>query len=147
MGINFGLKVPTELLTWRELMTKYLLFGILIGSLLGCLSPQQIRQQQAETCAGYGFKVGTSQFAQCMMMQAQRADREDMCSGAALRGYARANPTDTAGVQMAAGGDAYEACMAGRPARAPTQVAPTPNMMPKNTNCTSSGNAINCITY
>jgi hypothetical protein len=128
-------------------MTKYLLFGILIGSLLGCLSPQQIRQQQAETCAGYGFKVGTSQFAQCMMMQAQRADREDMCSGAALRGYARANPTDTAGVQMAAGGDAYEACMAGRPARAPTQVAPTPNMMPKNTNCTSSGNAINCITY
>ncbi len=139
--------MPTELLTWRELMTKYLLFGILIGSLLGCLSPQQIRQQQAETCAGYGFKVGTSQFAQCMMMQAQRADREDMCSGAALRGYARANPTDTAGVQMAAGGDAYEACMAGRPARAPTQVAPTPNMMPKNTNCTSSGNAINCITY
>jgi hypothetical protein len=125
---------------------RIILISSLVVLLPGCLSPQQIRQQQADTCTGYGFRAGTSQFAQCMMLQAQRADREDMCSRAALRGYARANPTDTAGVQMAAGGDAYEACMTGRAVRAPTQAAPAPNMMPRNTSCTKSGNTYNCIT-
>lgn len=72
-------------------MNKIILIAGLVTMLSGCLSPQQIRQQQAQTCAGYGFKPGTNQFAQCMMMQAQRADREDMCNRAALRGYARAN--------------------------------------------------------
>ncbi len=127
-------------------MNKIILIAGLVTMLSGCLSPQQIRQQQAQTCAGYGFKPGTNQFAQCLMMQAQRADREDMCNRAALRGYARANSTDTAGVQMAAGGDAYEACMAGRTVKAPTQAAPAPNMMPRNTTCTKSGNTYNCTT-
>jgi hypothetical protein len=83
--------------------------------LAGCLSPQQIRQQQAETCAGYGFKPGTNQFAQCMMAQAQKAERADVCNSAYFRGAAQANPTDSFWIQQAAGGDAYDACMAGRP--------------------------------
>jgi hypothetical protein len=124
------------------------IFSLLL-MMTGCLSPQQIRQQQADTCVSYGFKAGTNQFAQCMMMQARQADRAAECSRAGLRGFARANPTDSAGVQMAAGGDAEAACLAGyppvRPQRQPDP--PPPNMMPKNTNCTSSGNAINCITY
>lgn len=131
-------------------MKKIILITGLITVLSGCLSPQQIRQQQAQTCAGYGFKPGTNQFAQCMMAQAQKAERADACSGAYLRGFAQANPTDNVGVQMAAAGDAEAACMAGyrprpQPQRQPDP--PPPNMLPKNTNCTSSGNAINCITY
>jgi len=128
---------------------KIILIAGLMTMLSGCLSPQEIRQQQAQTCAGYGFKPGTSQFAQCMMAQAQKAERADACSGAYFRGVAQANPTDSFWIQQAAGGDAEAACMAGRPRPQPQRQPdpPPPNMMPKNTSCTSSGNAINCITY
>ena len=113
----------------------------LIAMLSGCISPQQIRQQQADTCSSYGFKPGTNQFAQCMMMQARQAERERECSGAALRGFAQAKATDPVGVQMAAGGDAQADCLAGR--------KPTPQpstRQPVNTSCTRAGNTINCIT-
>jgi hypothetical protein len=114
----------------------------------GCLNPQQIRQQQVETCLGYGFRAGTNQFNQCMTRQAEKAERADACSGAYLRGAAQANPTDSFWIQQAAGRDAEAACMAGnmpknkRPADPPPQ-----NVTPRNTSCTSAGNSINCITY
>jgi hypothetical protein len=105
----------------------------LIALLSGCLSPQQIRQQQADTCSSYGFKPGTNQFAQCMMMQARQAEREADCSRAALRGFAQAKSTDPVGVQMAAGGDAQADCLAGRkPSPQPSTRQPV--------------NTINCVT-
>ena len=114
----------------------------LIALLSGCLSPQQIRQQQADTCSSYGFKPGTNQFAQCMMMQARQAEREAECSRAALRGFAQAKATDPVGVQMAAGGDAQADCLAGR-----RPITPQPNTrQPTNTSCTRAGNTINCVT-
>jgi hypothetical protein len=67
----------------------------------GCLNPQQIRQQQVETCLGYGFRAGTNQFNQCMTRQAEKAERADACSGVYLRGAAQANPTDSFWIQQA----------------------------------------------
>jgi hypothetical protein len=121
--------------------TINIIFVAITGLLVGCLSPQQIRQQQADTCSSYGFKPGTNQFAQCMMMQAKQAEREAECSRAALRGFAQAKATDPVGVQMAAGGDAQADCLAGRK---PTPQPPS--RQPLNTSCTRAGNTINCTT-
>jgi hypothetical protein len=109
--------------------------------LSGCLSPQQIRQQQADTCSSYGFKLGTNQFAQCMMMQARQAERERECSRAWLRGMAKAEPSGGMANVLSAGGDAEADCLAGR--------KPTPQpstRQPVNTSCSRAGNTINCVT-
>jgi len=34
--------------------------------LVGCVSPEELRAQDAAACASYGFQPGTSEFASCM---------------------------------------------------------------------------------
>jgi hypothetical protein len=35
-----------------------------------CMTPEQIRQHDEATCAGYGFKPGTDAFAGCLQQEA-----------------------------------------------------------------------------
>ena len=109
----------------------------------GCMSTEELRKQDTAKCAGYGFRVGTSQFAQCMMQMEKERDKAQDCLIASLGAYSASSQGQGAGDMSRARAD----CYAGRPIQPPAPVTPAPNMMPKNTNCTSSGNAINCITY
>jgi hypothetical protein len=129
-------------------MTKIILISSLVVMLSGCLSPQQIRQQQVETCLGFGFRAGTNQFNQCMTRQAEKAERADACSGTWLRAFSQTDPLDPVGVAMGKAGDAQAACEAGyRPVPQPKRQQDPPVVMPRNTSCTAAGNSINCITY
>jgi hypothetical protein len=115
----------------------------LLACLSGCLSVEQIRQNQADTCASYGFRVGTTPFAQCMMQQAKKAELEETCFRAYLRGISGAPANGGFADTVTAGGNAQADCLAGR---SPPQPPPPPNY-PKNTSCTTSNNSINCSHY
>lgn len=41
-------------------------------ALAGCVSPEEQRAADQQTCAGYGFAPGTDAFAHCMMSTAQQ---------------------------------------------------------------------------
>ena len=39
---------------------------LLLAPLVGCVSPQEIRQQDEMHCSGYGFQPGTDAFKYCL---------------------------------------------------------------------------------
>ena len=119
-----------------------LISGLLIA-LCGCMSTEELRKQDSSKCLGYGFRAGTTQFAQCMMQMERERDKAQDCLIASLGAYSAASQGQEAGDMSRASAD----CKAGRQIRPPAPAAPAPNMMPKNTNCTASGNSLNCITY
>lgn len=47
---------------------------LVAGILFGCISPEEQRAQDQQTCAGYGFTPGTDAFAHCMMHTADKRD-------------------------------------------------------------------------
>jgi hypothetical protein len=42
---------------------------LLLLALSACASAEEIRQQDARQCTGYGFKPGTPEFAQCLQRE------------------------------------------------------------------------------
>jgi hypothetical protein len=116
---------------------------ILLVAVSGCMSTEELRKQDMTKCAGYGFRVGTTPFAQCMMQMEKDRDNAYDCLIVSLGAYSAASQGQEAGDMSRASAD----CKAGRQIRPPAPIAPAPNMMPKNTSCTSAGNSINCITY
>jgi hypothetical protein len=119
------------------------LIATFIFGISGCLSTEELRKQDTEKCAGYGFKIGTPQFAKCIMQMEGERDKARECLTVSLAAYSASAQGQGAGDMSRARAD----CYAGRPIRPPVTPAPTPSISPKNTSCTSSGNAINCITY
>ena len=115
--------------------------GLLVA-ISGCMSTEELRKQDAAKCSGYGFRVGTNQFAQCMMQMERERDKARECLRVSLGAYSAASQGQEAGDMSRASSD----CMAGRQIRPPATVSPTQNMMPRNTTCTKSGNTYNCIT-
>ncbi len=41
----------------------------LLPLLDGCVSPEELRRQDEATCAGYGFRPGTNEFAACLQRE------------------------------------------------------------------------------
>ncbi|HZB90541.1 MAG TPA: hypothetical protein VE397_03805 [Stellaceae bacterium] len=41
----------------------------LLAPLAACVTPDELRQQDQATCAGYGFKPGTNDFANCLQRE------------------------------------------------------------------------------
>jgi hypothetical protein len=119
------------------------LFEVLV--ITGCLSTEELRKQDTQKCTGYGFRLGTPQFAQCMMKMERERDKAQECLGASLGAYSSAAQGQAAGDMSRARAD----CYAGRPIRppAPAPATSAPITPPRNTTCTPSGNSINCITY
>jgi hypothetical protein len=112
---------------------------LLLLSVSGCMTPEQQRQyaqniqnEKINKCTSYGFKQGTTAFAQCMMKLDQDAAKASDCATVALAAYAAAKPSE-ASFEMAR---ARNDCEAGRPVQAQRK--------PINTQCTSSGNTVNC---
>jgi hypothetical protein len=52
----------------RRLVALASAFGLLALQ-AGCMTPEQIRQHDEATCAGYGFKPGTDAFAGCLQRE------------------------------------------------------------------------------
>jgi len=48
-------------------MKRLMVIAGLLVAISGCMSTEELRKQDAAKCSGYGFRVGTNQFAQCMM--------------------------------------------------------------------------------
>ena len=122
---------------------KYSLILFMVLAISGCLGTEGLRQQDTAKCTSYGLRVGTPQFAQCMMQMEKGRDRAQECLITSLGAYSASSQGQGAGDMSRARAD----CYAGRPIQPPAPAAPQPSISPKNTTCTSSGNAINCITY
>jgi hypothetical protein len=50
--------------------------GTALFLMAGCVSPEERRASDQQTCAGYGFTPGTDAFAHCMMTTAQQRDAQ-----------------------------------------------------------------------
>ena len=122
---------------------KYLSIAGLVVVLFGCMSTEELRKEDRTKCAGYGFRVGTPQFAQCMMQMEKDRDTAYDCLIVSLGAYSASSPGQGAGDMSRARAD----CYAGRPIRPPAPIPAAPIITPQNTTCTPSGNSINCITY
>ncbi|HEX9491017.1 MAG TPA: hypothetical protein VF930_12070 [Stellaceae bacterium] len=46
-----------------------ILAGLMLLSLLGCASAEELRAEDEAACAGYGFQRGTIEFANCMQRE------------------------------------------------------------------------------
>lgn len=55
-------------------------------AVLGCVTPEQVRQQMISKCSSYGFKLNTPEFSNCLMQLDQKKaaseDREQACLAA-----------------------------------------------------------------
>ena len=143
----------------------WLWISVLIA-VIGCASPEQraaqerqqatemalqaarIRTAMENKCKGYGFKQGTSEYANCLMQMDQRVqntlaakkakdDQSSKCEMA--RAQAMSAPTRTGNFfeSLENGNIAYERCMAGMPPTAPSK--------PVQLNCRKEGlNQVNC---
>ncbi len=129
-------------------MVKAAVIGCaLLGlALTGCVSPEEQRAMDQQTCMGYGFAPGTDSFANCMMATAQKRDEQQ----AAARRHQQMQ--DAIDAQRKATEAATAAAAANRPSPEPSRDStgfPTITMptMPSidTSNCTrsatSSGNA------
>jgi hypothetical protein len=54
-------------------MNRLILIAALLG-LFGCATPQERMAKLARACQGYGFTQGTTEFAQCMQLEAAKRD-------------------------------------------------------------------------
>ena len=52
------------------------ILATVVGLLAGCVSPEEQKAMDQQTCAGYGFTPGTDAFAHCMMTTAQQRDAQ-----------------------------------------------------------------------
>ena len=43
--------------------------ALLLLALAACATPEELRAQDEATCAGYGFKAGTTEFANCLQRE------------------------------------------------------------------------------
>ncbi len=50
--------------------------GAALCLMVGCVSPEEQRAADQQTCAGYGFTPGSDGFAHCMMTTAQQRDAQ-----------------------------------------------------------------------
>jgi hypothetical protein len=50
--------------------------GAALSLMAGCVSPEEQRAADQQTCAGYGFTPGSDAFAHCMMTTAQQRDAQ-----------------------------------------------------------------------
>lgn len=74
---------------------KKALFAIAL-LLTGCVSPEQVAQQNAAACTASGYKTGTEEFDWCMIKREQAQQQEQQedaayrsaVAGAALQSYA-----------------------------------------------------------
>ena len=46
-----------------------LFLAVLLMTLLGCSTPQELRQRDEAACTGYGFQHGTAEFATCLQRE------------------------------------------------------------------------------
>jgi hypothetical protein len=122
-----------------------LFFAVLaITQITACTTPEQryAQEQRAQVvqrgvearrqasldirCRGYGFELGTTGFAQCMMKldqaerqtanaQSQRRELESRCELAKAQGLLAPTATGSFGESAQRGAAAYNACMAGLP--------------------------------
>jgi hypothetical protein len=46
-----------------------LALGLALASLAGCVSPEQLRQEDEAACASFGFQPGTNDFAACLQRE------------------------------------------------------------------------------
>jgi hypothetical protein len=53
----------------RNRRARLLAFAALLPLLGGCVSAEELRRQDEATCTGYGFHVGTNQFAECLQRE------------------------------------------------------------------------------
>lgn len=51
--------------------------ALLAVGLAACVSPEEQRATDQQTCAGYGFQPGTDAFAHCMMKTAQQREAQE----------------------------------------------------------------------
>jgi len=96
-----------------KLRLLILLFG-LSSVLAGCMTTEEIQMRNSSKCSGYGFKVGTNAFAQCMMQLEKEDEKNSRCSSAYLAGYAAADPSKGLGFAVAQGQRAEADCQAAR---------------------------------
>lgn len=65
--------------TFRKLVNPVLLIAGLVAILTGCQSTQErerlARQNDSQTCLEFGTKLGTSEYAECMLRQQERRDK------------------------------------------------------------------------
>ncbi|HWI27709.1 MAG TPA: hypothetical protein VN668_12120 [Stellaceae bacterium] len=52
----------------RSLVRAILVAALLLG-LSGCVTPEELRQQDEAACSSYGFHPGTSDFAACLQRE------------------------------------------------------------------------------
>jgi hypothetical protein len=45
------------------------LAAAMLGALAGCVSPEQLRQQDEAACMSFGFQRGTTPFAECLQRE------------------------------------------------------------------------------
>jgi hypothetical protein len=93
--------------------------------------PEKLAQQDDAYCKSIGLNFGTSQYADCRMVQSQAREER----------HARAQASGDA--LLAAGA----AVAAAQPQPAMVQPAPLPNILPQQTRCTTYGATTNCTTY
>ncbi|SEF42573.1 hypothetical protein [Nitrosomonas ureae] len=59
---------------------------IITFAVLGCVTPEQVRQQMISKCTSYGFKLNTPEFSNCLMqldqMKAASEQKEQSCLAA-----------------------------------------------------------------
>jgi hypothetical protein len=86
----------------------------------GCVTPEEQRAMDQQTCSGYGFTVGTDAFANCMMRISQQRDAEAAANLRAMREQQAADDRQRQQQRQQAARDSYANCL--------RQAAVTPGM-------------------
>lgn len=119
---------------------------LIVIALAGCMTAEEMRKQHQAKCSGYGLRPGTAQFTTCMMQLDKQAQRESECSDAYWGAFSTADPAKGAGYGFGVAAQAKANCMAGLPVQPAAPPQPT-YKGPSNTNCTTSGNTLNCVHF
>ena len=125
--------------TMKTKLSSVLCVMLMSYLLSGCLSQEQILQQQSSKCQSFGFRPGSQQFSQCMMQLVRDSNKENECSRLWMGVYS----SQSSGRETGEASRAYSDCMAGRPISRP---APTPVQSNPSTTtiCNQVGNSIVC---
>ncbi|MCZ7479979.1 MULTISPECIES: hypothetical protein [Rhizobium/Agrobacterium group] len=54
-------------------------------SLSGCMSPEEQRRADSNTCADFGTRYGSPTYTQCMLQQQHRRDQEQLIAAESMR--------------------------------------------------------------
>ncbi len=72
-------------------MTKFTRTAMACGilgltlALGGCMSPEEQRRVDGNTCADFGTRYGSQSYAQCMLQQQHRRDQEQLVAAESMR--------------------------------------------------------------